>query len=62
MARIILSSKIEMKNIVEVLKHIEKIEHKKGSITVMGFNYGDYEIKYSIIHNKFGYTISSVRV
>ena len=62
MEKIIIRKGTEKKNLMQVFEIIEMLEHKTGSVSAVGFDYGDYEIKYSIFHNKFGYTISSVRV
>lgn len=62
MEKIIISKGTEKKNLMQVFDHIETLEHKTNSVSIIGFDYGDYEIKYSIFHNKFGYTISSVRI
>lgn len=61
MDKIIISANTNINFICEVLKEIQKLEHKKGAVTVIKYDFQDYEIKYSIVHNKIGYTISSMR-
>ena len=62
MDKVIIKKGTEKKNLMQVFDMIETLEHKTNSLSVATFDYGDYEIKYNIFHNKFGYTISSVRV
>lgn len=61
MDKIIISANTNINFICEVLKEVQKLEHKKGDVTILKYDYQDYEIKYSIVHNKIGYTISSMR-
>lgn len=61
MDKIIISANTNMTFICDVLKEVQKIKHKRGAISIVKFDYLEDEIKYSIVHNKFGYTISSMR-
>ena len=62
MEKVILSKGVEKKNLIQVFDYIETLEHKTGSISIIGFVYDEYELKYSVFHNKSGYTVSSVRI